>query len=64
MIRTQVINHLCNKINAQFYLEIGVRNPNHNFHRITVPKKIGIDPVAAKGIVPLKSDEFFSQLPD
>ncbi|MGV8813796.1 MAG: class I SAM-dependent methyltransferase [Gelidibacter sp.] len=42
--RTFIINHLISFINAQNYLEIGVRNPTKNFDRIQCKNKFSVDP--------------------
>jgi hypothetical protein len=43
MDRTNVINLLIDYFNFKFYLEIGVRNPNHNFNKIVCEHKVGVD---------------------
>lgn len=64
MNRTEIINLYANKINAQSYLEIGVRFANDNFNQIKVLKKIGVDP-GSEGIFEgthcMTSDEYFLQ---
>ena len=43
--RTEVINFLLSlKQNDTCYLEIGVRNPQHNFNHIKANKKYSVDP--------------------
>ena len=43
MHRTQLINHICNKIKAKTYLEIGV-DDGVNFNNIQCDYKVGVDP--------------------
>ena len=62
--RTDIINLYANKINAQSYLEIGVRFANDNFSKIKVPKKIGVDPGLEgvfEGTHCMTSDKYFAQ---
>lgn len=62
MTRTEIINHLIKKIQANSYLEIGVREPSGNFDNISCPNKTAIDPSPlGPGIIPLTSDDFFAQ---
>ena len=66
--RSDVINFLLNSIKApeKKYLEIGVRNPDHNFNKINAKTKYSVDP----GIefkdnpvdFPFTSDVFFEKL--
>lgn len=42
--RTHIINHLIAMIDAQSYLEIGVRDPRKNFNRIQCTTKFSVDP--------------------
>ena len=42
--RTHIINYLVSLINAQNYLEIGVRDPKKNFVRIQCRNKFSVDP--------------------
>ncbi|HEX9827184.1 MAG TPA: class I SAM-dependent methyltransferase [Flavobacteriaceae bacterium] len=42
--RTHIINYLISLIDAQYYLEIGVRDPNKNFNRIQCQNKFSVDP--------------------
>jgi hypothetical protein len=44
MTRTEIINHLIRTYKLESYLEIGVRNPLHNFDLIDCKHKIGLDP--------------------
>jgi hypothetical protein len=44
MTRTHVINTLIDKFNYESYLEIGTRNPDHNFNSIKAKHKVSIDP--------------------
>ena len=64
--RFDVINFLSSKINAQNYLEIGVRNPDDNFNLINVSNKYSVDPGCEFESNPvdfkMTSDEFFLQL--
>ena len=64
--RHNVINFLSDKINAQHYLEIGVRNPDDNFNLINIKNKYSVDPGFEFELNPadfkMKSDEFFLQL--
>lgn len=65
-LRTDIINFVASKIEATKYLEIGVRNPDHNFNHINITEKYSVDP----GIeftenpvdFPFTSDDFFSKL--
>lgn len=59
MKRTDIINHLIKKHNYRTYLEIGVRDPNGNFNRISIEHKDGVDP-AGNCNYPIPSDEFFA----
>lgn len=64
ILRSDIINIVAEKIRAKSYLEIGVANPDDNFHKINVPvdRKIGVDPAAKKrfkGEFKATSDEFF-----
>lgn len=62
MTRTEIINHLIKKIDAESYLEIGVREPEGNFSKIVCKNKIAVDPVPlGSGIIALTSDAFFKQ---
>lgn len=63
MRRTDIINFLISKNNYKRYLEIGVRDPNHNLNFIKIEHKDGVDPAADCNYV-MTSDEFFEQLPD
>lgn len=58
--RTDLINYIARKINAKYYLEIGVRIPALNFDKIEVENKLGADPAVARhDILPVTSDEYF-----
>lgn len=60
MNRTQIINSLIKKINAQKYLEIGVAD-GKNFEQIVCEYKVGVDPnQQSKATIFQKSDEFFA----
>lgn len=65
--RFDIINYLIQKFDRKTtYLEIGVRNPSHNYDRIVSDKKYSVDP----GVefesnpvdFPLTSDDFFAKL--
>jgi hypothetical protein len=65
--RTEIINFLLSlKQQDTTYLEIGVRNPEHNFNHIKAGKKYSVDPGVdfAQNPVDFKmtSDEFFQKL--
>jgi hypothetical protein len=61
--RTTVINTCANFLNAQNYLEIGVRNPDDNFNKVQVNTKTSVDPGLEFGenpaTYPMTSDAFF-----
>lgn len=61
--RTDIINQCARLINAQNYLEIGVRNPDDNFNKIQVARKTSVDPGLEREVNPvthaLTSDEFY-----
>ncbi len=68
MNRTDVINFLIWYYKYETYLEIGVRNPNHNFNQITAKKKFGVDPSWVRNhngvqVWRKTSDQLFSYLP-
>lgn len=65
--RSDVLNYLLSSFKEETaYLEIGVRNPDHNFNRINATKKYSVDP----GLefkenpvdFPFTSDDFFEKL--
>lgn len=59
--RTDLLNHLAQKYNLQYYLELGVQVPELNFDKIICPFKTGVDPdPAARANVQMTSDEFFA----
>lgn len=61
MNHTDLLNIIARKINAQSYLEIGVRF-GANFNKIEVPNKIGVDPDPESAATRhCTSDEFFEQ---
>lgn len=61
MNHTDLLNIIAKKINANYYLEIGVRF-GANFNKIEVPNKIGVDPdPESVATVHLTSDQFFEQ---
>ena len=62
MTRTDIINHIINQLDAEKYLEIGVREPDGNYNLIACNYKVAVDPVPlSDGILPMTSDEFFAQ---
>lgn len=58
---TQLLNHLIAKYGLKSYLEIGVNNPAHNFNKIPLFNKSGVDPAISfnPSIWPGTSDEYF-----
>lgn len=65
--RTTVINYLISVLNRETtYLEIGVRNPNDNYNKITAEEKYSVDPGIEYKENPvdfkLTSDAFFNAL--
>lgn len=59
---TDLLNLIAHAIGAKTYLEIGVNIPAHNFNRIDVPLKTGVDPnPGARATYVMTSDEFFAQ---
>lgn len=65
--RTKVINYLISTFSGDVnYLEIGVRNPNHNFNKINAVNKFSVDPGVEFKENPvdfkLTSDDFFCKL--
>lgn len=57
---TELINFIAERIKAKTYIEIGIFDPDHNFNKINVPLKLGIDPDPnVKSNVKLESDKFF-----
>lgn len=64
--RTDIINYLLNFFEKPIYLEIGVRNPDHNFNLINCETKYSVDPGVEFGSNPvdfkMTSDIFFHQL--
>lgn len=65
--RTEIINYLLSlKQGKSTYLEIGVRNPNHNFNLIQADTKYSVDPGLEFKENPvdfvMTSDVFFEQL--
>ena len=64
--RTEVINFLIEVLGRPVnYLEIGVRNPQHNFVHIKAHRKWSVDPgveyAGYRADFPMTSDAFFSQ---
>lgn len=61
--RYHLLNYLARKNGYARYLEVGVRNPKHNFNRIRVAVKEAVDPAPLAPIAhKMKSDEFFAKL--
>lgn len=65
--RTEIINYLLSSFEGEInYLEIGVRNPDHNFNHIKANNKFGVDPGLSFKENPVEfkmtSDEFFDKL--
>lgn len=65
--RTEVLNYLISILDRDTnYLEIGVRNPDHNFNKIKSNKKFSVDPGLEYKSNPvdfkLTSDDFFKGL--
>lgn len=65
--RTDIINYLLSlRQNPTSYIEIGVRNPDHNFNHIKAEKKYSVDPgvefISNPVDFKMTSDEFFSKL--
>lgn len=62
--RTEIINYLLTLTPSINYLEIGVRNPEHNFNKIRCTNKFSVDPGlennSDKINYVLTSDEFFN----
>jgi hypothetical protein len=69
-VRTDIINFLMSSRgnSDSYYLEIGVRNPAHNFNKIHAKHKYSVDPGVEFKENPvdfkLTSDEFFGQVRD
>lgn len=65
-LRSDIINYLASVINAEKYLEIGVRNPSDNFDKIKIRQKFSVDPGIEYDLNPvdfkMTSDDFFSKL--
>jgi hypothetical protein len=64
MDRTDIINKLAKQINAQSYLEIGVRIASYNFNKVNIKNKIGVDPGIEgynEATHVMTSDEFFEK---
>lgn len=64
--RATIINCLLSLVNAEYYLEIGVRNPEKNFNKINCKNKFSVDPGIEFEENPvdfkMTSDVFFEQL--
>lgn len=57
---SELLNLIATAIDARTYLEIGVFTPAHNFDKIEVPLKFGVDPDPnAKANCRMTSDKFF-----
>jgi len=66
-LRSEIINFLLQSLNRETtYLEIGVRNPDHNFNKINADQKYSVDPGVEFKENPvdfkMTSDAFFSAL--
>jgi SAM-dependent methyltransferase len=65
--RHDIINYLIEQNGYQTYLEIGICNPDLNFHKIEAPIKVGVDPAVPNStgpnweIVRISSDAFFEE---
>ncbi|MFN9710772.1 MAG: class I SAM-dependent methyltransferase [Bacteroidota bacterium] len=61
--RYDIINYLLQFTSCEYYLEIGVRNPDHNFNKIKCRHKLSVDPGLEFKANPVKyqltSDVFF-----
>jgi len=66
MIRTDIIDKLASEINAQTYLEIGVRDHHLNFDKINIANKVSVDPYVhdREPSYKMTSDDFFKQNKD
>ncbi len=65
--RGEIINYLLSRRQKNtYYLEIGVRNPTHNFDKIKATKKYSVDPGLEYELNPvdfrMTSDTFFNKL--
>ncbi len=58
---TQLINHLITRYGLKSYCEVGINNPDNNFHKIICEHKIGCDPAVSNviNVIPHESDYFF-----
>ena len=65
MKRTEILNKLASTVNAETYLEIGVREHSMNFDRINIKHKVGVDPCYEifdrEPTFKLTSDDFFDK---
>lgn len=65
-MRYDIINFIAKKTKANYYLEIGVRNPDDNYNRINIKNKFSVDPgveFEADTIdFKITSDDFFASL--
>lgn len=62
MRRHDIINYLIEQNGYTKYLEIGVDNPENNFHKIKASMKEGVDP-AGRCHYQMTSDQFFTDIP-
>jgi hypothetical protein len=64
--RTEIINYLLKDRSDSSYMEIGVRNPDHNFNHIMAGRKYSVDPGVEFNSNPvdfkMTSDQFFDKL--
>lgn len=63
MHKFSIINYLADLIKARSYLEIGVRQASHNFDKINIQHKVGVDPGLEgynEATYQLTSDDFFA----
>jgi hypothetical protein len=61
MNRTDIINFFIKKYDHKSYLEIGVSDPDVNFAKIIVDKKISVDPNVNEANFVMTSDDFFKE---
>ena len=63
--RTDLLNHLVSIRGYRRYLEIGVRDPRHNFNHVRVPFKHSVDPEPRRPVTHRQtSDAFFAERAD
>lgn len=59
MIRTDIINHLIEKVGyKKSYLEIGVSNPRWNYYKVACAHKECIDPLKEDSRVPIEERQY------